>query len=61
MTDAEQPGQLAAREGKLLRRVPVELHLNETEVAEKLSSAIESRLRTESASQLISAWAIGEL
>lgn len=56
---AEVPNPFSSRDGKLLRGVPPELHLNVEEVASKLGDAIESRLLSDSSELLTQAWIAG--
>jgi len=56
---AEEPHPLSAREGKLLKRVPLEAQLTQQELETHLGTAIGSRLRRDSAALMVGALWLG--
>ena len=58
---AEAPNPLSSRDGKLLRRVPVEGRLDLAQTARNLEAVLPFRLKQESIQLLLQAWSTGEL
>ena len=58
---AEKPNPLSSRDGKLLRRVPLEGRLDLAEMARNLEAVLPFKLKQESIQLLLQAWSTGEL
>ena len=57
---AEAPHPLSAREGRLLKRVPLEAQLIQRDLEKGLATAIASRLRHDAAALMVEAWTRGK-
>ncbi len=57
---AEESNPLSPREGKLLKRIPLESRLTENDLIANLTLAIASRLQADSPSLLVDMWSQGQ-